>query len=85
MMMIPKWGNYPGDGGGGITLVIDRRHVGCDFGDPVIDPRDGLQQIFLGNSQRAYADYLEEHKKIDRLWKIFQSIDDFASDAEAAE
>ncbi len=25
MMMIPKWGNYPGDGGGGITLVIDRR------------------------------------------------------------
>ncbi len=23
MMMIPKWGNYPGDGGGGITLVID--------------------------------------------------------------
>ena len=21
MMMIPKWGNYPGDGGGGITLV----------------------------------------------------------------
>ena len=24
MMMIPKWGNYPGDGGGGITLVIDR-------------------------------------------------------------
>ena len=25
MMMIPKWGNYPGDGGGGITLVIDTR------------------------------------------------------------
>ena len=24
MMVIPKWGNYPGDGGGGITLVIDR-------------------------------------------------------------
>ncbi len=24
MMMIPKWGNYPGDGGGGITLVIDK-------------------------------------------------------------
>ena len=23
MMLIPKWGNYPGDGGGGITLVID--------------------------------------------------------------
>ena len=25
MMLIPKWGNYPGDGGGGITLVIDTR------------------------------------------------------------
>ena len=24
MMLIPKWGNYPGDGGGGITLVIDK-------------------------------------------------------------
>ena len=23
MMLIPKWGDYPGDGGGGITLVID--------------------------------------------------------------
>ena len=25
MMLIPKWGNYPGDGGGGITLVIDKQ------------------------------------------------------------
>ena len=29
MMLIPKWGNYPGDGGGGITLVIDSRSS-CD-------------------------------------------------------
>ena len=27
MMLIPKWGNYPGDGGGGITLVIDKLGV----------------------------------------------------------
>ncbi len=37
MMMIPKWGNYPGDGGGGITLVIDNL-VSCPnlfvFSDP---------------------------------------------------
>ena len=33
----------------------------------------------LDNSRRAYADYLEEHKKVDRLWKIFQEIDDFAA------
>ena len=50
-----------------------------------VDARLVFYNELLGNSQRAYADYLEEHKKIDRLWKIFQSIDDFASDAEAAE
>ena len=33
----------------------------------------------LDNSQRSYADYLEEHKKVDRLWNIFQGIDDFAA------
>ncbi len=27
MMLIPKWGNYPGDGGGGITLVIDKNSL----------------------------------------------------------
>ena len=27
MMLIPKWGKYPGDGGGGITLVIDSRRL----------------------------------------------------------
>ena len=27
MMLIPKWGNYPGDGGGGIILVIDRTEI----------------------------------------------------------
>ena len=26
----------------------------------------------------SYADYLEAHKKIDKLWGIFQAIDDFA-------
>ena len=33
----------------------------------------------LGSSRRAYADYLEEHKKVDRLWKVFQGIDDFVA------
>ena len=44
-----------------------------------VDARLVFYDELLGNSQRAYADYLEEHKKIDRLWKIFQGIDDFAS------
>ena len=33
----------------------------------------------LGNSRRAYAKYLEQHKKIDRLYNIFDAIDDFAA------
>ena len=33
----------------------------------------------LGNSRRAYAAYLEEHKKIDRLSGIFRAIDDFTA------
>ena len=47
-----------------------------------VDARLVFYDELLGNSRRAYADYLEEHKKIDRLWKIFQGIDDFASAAE---
>ena len=49
MMLIPKWGNYPGDGGGGITLVIDRlgarqvaefvEHDQIDAGEGVSEPR----------------------------------------------
>ena len=34
MMMIPKWGNYPGDGGGGITLVIDMESTKIVSGKP---------------------------------------------------
>ena len=32
----------------------------------------------LDHARNAYADYLEEHKKIDKLWKIFEGINDFA-------
>ena len=38
-----------------------------------------LYDELLGNSRRAYAEYLEEHKKIDRLSGIFDAIDDFAA------
>ena len=33
----------------------------------------------LENARRAYAEYLEKHKKIDRLSGIFDAIDDFAA------
>ena len=38
-----------------------------------------LYDELLGNARRAYAEYLEEHKKIDRLSAIFDAIDDFAA------
>ena len=38
-----------------------------------------LYDELLGNSRRAYSEYLEEHKKIDRLSGIFDAIDDFAA------
>ena len=31
----------------------------------------------LENTEQAYADYLEAHRHVDRLWPIFQAIDDF--------
>ena len=38
----------------------------------------------IDNAQRAYADYLEIHKKTDPLWKVFQSIDDLVPDTSVA-
>lgn len=44
-----------------------------------IPARVVLYDELLGNARRAYAEYLEEHKKIDRLSGIFDAIDDFAA------
>ncbi len=43
-----------------------------------VDARIVFYDELLSNAQQAYADYLEEHIKIDKLWNIFQAIDDFA-------
>lgn len=32
----------------------------------------------LDHTRKAYADYLEKHKKIDKLWNILEGINDFA-------
>ena len=44
-----------------------------------VDARLMFYDQLLDHSRRAYADYLEEHKKIDKLWKIFDGINDFAA------
>ena len=38
-----------------------------------------LYDELLANARRAYDEYLEQHKKIDRLSGIFDAIDDFAA------
>jgi hypothetical protein len=43
-----------------------------------VDARIVFYDELLANAQQAYADYLEAHIKIDKLWSVFQAIDDFA-------
>ena len=43
-----------------------------------VDARIVLYDELLTNAKAAYADYLDAHKKYDKLWKVFEGIDDFA-------
>jgi hypothetical protein len=43
-----------------------------------VDARIVYYDELLSNAERAYADYLNEHVKIDKLWGVFKAIDDFA-------
>jgi hypothetical protein len=43
-----------------------------------VDARIVFYDELLNNAQNAYADYLEAHVKIDKLWSVFQAIDNFA-------
>ena len=43
-----------------------------------VDARLVFYDQLVDNAQQSYADYLEAHKKVDRLWELFESIDDFA-------
>jgi hypothetical protein len=37
----------------------------------------------LTSAQTAYGDYLTEHIKIDKLWGVFEAIDDFTPPAKS--
>ncbi|MEZ5832672.1 MAG: ATP-binding protein [Dongiaceae bacterium] len=43
-----------------------------------VDARIVFYDELLSNAQQAYADYLTVHSKRDKLWGVFQAIDDFA-------
>jgi len=66
-------GKYPPEwydaGGTGSKGVIDQLKT--------VDARIVLYDELLKNAQAAYQDYIEEHKKIDKLWKVFDAIENF--------
>jgi hypothetical protein len=43
-----------------------------------VDARIVFYDQLLDSALRAYGEYLEEHKKHDKLWGVFTAIDDFA-------
>jgi hypothetical protein len=45
-----------------------------------IDARIVYYDQLVDNAQKTYASYLEKHKKKDKLWRIFKSIDDFGTE-----
>lgn len=50
-----------------------------------VDARIVFYDQLLDNAYKAYADYLEAHKKKDRLWGVFSAIDNFAPEKDDEE
>ena len=63
----PEWDDVDGTGPQGVTEALKN-----------VDARIVFYDQLLTNSQRAYADYLMEHVKVDKLWGVFEAIDNFS-------
>jgi|CXWL01.1.fsa_nt_gi hypothetical protein len=63
----PEWSDASGTGPKGVQDSLR-----------TVDARIVFYDELLTNAQQAYADYLEEHVKVDKLWGLFEAIDDFA-------
>ncbi len=62
----PEWNDASGTGRKGVEASLRS-----------VDARIVFYDELLTNAQQAYGDYLEEHVKIDKLWGVFEAIDDF--------
>lgn len=62
----PEWKDASGTGPSGVIASLK-----------TVDARIVFYDELLTNAQTAYADYLEEHVKVDKLWSVFNAIDDF--------
>lgn len=63
----PEWNDAVGAGPADVIKTLKS-----------VDARIVFYDELLTNAQQAYADYLEEHIKLDKLWGVFAAIDDFA-------
>ncbi len=63
----PEWNDAGGTGREGVMRTLAS-----------VDARIVFYDELLTNAQQAYADFLEAHIKVDKLWGVFAAIDDFA-------
>lgn len=63
----PEWNDAEGTGKSGVIDALK-----------AVDARILFYDSMLQHAQQAYADYLEEHIKTDKLYHVFAAIDDFA-------
>lgn len=63
----PEWEDSSGTGRKGVIESLK-----------AVDARLVFYDELLTNAQQAYGDYLEEHAKVDKLWGVFEAINDFA-------
>lgn len=66
----PEWKDATGTGPAGVIASLK-----------TVDARIVFYDELLTNAQSAYADYLQEHVKVDKLWGVFEAIDDFTPPA----
>jgi hypothetical protein len=62
----PEWNDADGTGREGVLKTL-----------ATVDARIVFYDELLTNAQQAYADFLEAHIKVDKLWGVFEAIDDF--------
>ncbi|MGH7138624.1 MAG: hypothetical protein ACREHD_23000, partial [Pirellulales bacterium] len=63
----PEWNDASGTGKKGVIESLK-----------TVDARLVFYEELLTNAEKAYGDYLEAHVKLDKLWGVFEAIDDFA-------
>jgi hypothetical protein len=66
----PEWKDATGTGPKGVADSLK-----------TVDARIVFYDDLLTNAEQAYGDYLEQHIKTDKLWGVFEAIDNFAPSA----